>query len=339
MPTKALHSRLAPSALALLALSAPLALAQNAISAKAGLVHYAEGDVVVAGKPVEKKVGIFTTMRAGESLSTTEGRAEVLLSPGVFARVAENTTFKLVNAELSDVRLDLVAGVLIVEASDSIKENKLTITAQGITFSPRKDGVFTIDATEGTARVWNGELTVVRDGAATETVLKGGRQLAFAAGSAPVKFDSETTDPLYRWAKRRSGYIAMANISGARQNDRWMSQGVGIGNWFWNPYFNMYTYIPTRGIWNSPFGWQYFSPGAVIAIYVPQMPSFGGGGFGGGGMQSPSFNSGLGYNTVGARSSGGFSGGGGGASVAPAAPSSPRTDSGGGARSGGGRGN
>jgi hypothetical protein len=309
------------------------AMAQNAISAKAGLVHYAEGDVIVAGRPVEKKVGVFTTMRAGETMSTAEGRAEVLMSPGVFVRVSENTTFKLVNAELSDVRLELASGVLIVEAADSIKENKLTITANGATLSPRKDGVFTVDASEGSVRLWNGELSVGQDG--RETLLKGGRQLALTAGASPEKFDADSTDALYRWAKRRSSYIALANVSGARQNDRWMNQGMG--SWYWNPYFNMYTYIPSRGVWNSPFGFRYFSPGAVIAMFVPQMPVMGGG-FGRG-ADSPGFNSSLGYNTVGARSMGGYSAGGGGAAAAPAPESSPRTDAGGGARSGGGRGN
>ncbi len=33
--------------------------------------------------------------------------------------------------------------------------------------------------------------------------------------------------------------------------------------WYWNPYWDMYGFIPGDGIWYSPFGWPFYSPWAV----------------------------------------------------------------------------
>ena len=57
------------------------------------------------------------------------------------------------------------------------------------------------------------------------------------------KFDSRTGDALYRWAKRRSEYIAVANLSAAKR----MGSGYasnGSSSWYYNPYYGMYTFIP-----------------------------------------------------------------------------------------------
>ena len=32
--------------------------------------------------------------------------------------------------------------------------------------------------------------------------------------------------------------------------------------WYWNPYWDMYGFIPGDGIWYSPFGWPFYSPWA-----------------------------------------------------------------------------
>jgi hypothetical protein len=301
--------------------------AQNMVSAKAGLVHYAEGDVLVAGNPVEQKMSVFTTMKPGEHITTTEGRAEVLLGPGVVLRVSENSIVKLINNEVTDTRLELLAGQIILEAADTVKDNKTTILAQGRVISPKKDGLFSVEA--GPApylRVWNGEVDVTEDG--KTQVIKGGRELALYGEGKIEKFEKDDTDPLYRWAKRRSGYLAVASVSGARNADRWIDS-FGASRWMWNPYMNMFTFIPMRGVWMSPFGWSFYSPGAVWALYTPRW-----GGWGGGGSAmnptGPRFDPNLGYNTIPMRSptrvggyGGGSVGGGGGAVAAPSAPAAP----------------
>jgi len=325
--------------IAVLALTAGSLAAQNLISAKSGLVHYVEGDVLLAGKPVESKMGVFSTMKPGETLATALGRAEVLLAPGMFLRLAENSQVRMISAELSDTKLELLVGSAILEAAESIKENKTTIVAAGREIEIRKDGVYTVYAGESARlRVWDGEA------AAGGTVLKGGRELALAGDAKPEKFDDEATDALYRWAKRRSGYIALANLSGAKSiyddsPNSWRTNG-----WFFNSMLGMFTYVPGSGRWNSPFGWAFFSPVQVVRFYEPVF--YGGGGMSGGtnsgwdagrGGWSPSYNPNLGYSTIGGRTGGGVNGGiASGGSSAGAGPSAGAAAGGGGREGGAG---
>lgn len=323
------------------------AFAQNVVSAKAGLVHYAEGDVLVAGKPVEKKIALFTTMKPGEVLATSEGRAEVLLGPGSFLRLGENTQVKLVNNELSDVRVQLLQGSVILESAETEKDNKTTILFKDTAFSPRKDGVYSLDAAPDLkVRVWQGEGALTA-GSGQPTALKSGKQVEIADGAPVVtKFDKDDTDVLYRWAKRRSGSVALANVSAARNTNNWSSMNYSNG-WYWNPYLNMFTFIPSRGIWNSPFGSMFYSPDTVLTLYRPAHIYYGGGGgIASTGGWAPTYNPNYGYNTVPMRTGGPSMGGGGMSAPAPSVSAPAPAAGGGGAtrgagagHAGGGRGN
>lgn len=344
------------SALAMIAAFTGTSFAQSVVSAKAGLVHYSEGDVLVAGKPVERKPAIFTSVKAGETLATAEGRAEILLGPGVFLRIGEHSQIKMVNAELTDSRVQLLQGSLILEAAESQKENKTTITYQNFTFSPEKDGVYSIDSGNGfQVRVWQGEASVADGKSEKPVTVKGGREFLIANGNTEVtKFDKDETDALYRWAKRRSGYVAVANISGAKNAEKLGSSFFFTGvsspyspnGWMWNPYLNMFTYIPLRGTWNSPFGWSYYSPGSVMRIYNPNFYSggYGNGGIASAGSWAPSYNPNYGYSTVPMRTAAPSMNHGGGMSpgapaAAPSAPAGgggPAAAPGGGGRAAGG---
>src|ERR1700674_3851376 len=70
---------------------------QSAISAHSGMIHYVEGKVLLEGQPVDPKFGEFPEVKNDQVLETEEGRAEVLLTPGVFLRVAENSSFKMLS--------------------------------------------------------------------------------------------------------------------------------------------------------------------------------------------------------------------------------------------------
>ena len=135
-------------------------------------------------------------------------------------------------------------------------------------------------------------------------VLKGGKELiAGASGWTNTRFDPKETDALYRWAKRRSGYIAMANVSAARQATP-SSNGLRSGAWQWNPYFGFATFIPYSGTMRSPFGYYYYSPYSVMDVYFPNYGYSGGGG-GYGGSSNGGFAAGMPQRSAG--SSGGYS--------------------------------
>ena len=63
------------------------------ISAKAGAVNYVSGNVYLANKTTNRsRVLKGDSIEAGDRVATgQDGRAEVLLNPGSFVRVAENS--------------------------------------------------------------------------------------------------------------------------------------------------------------------------------------------------------------------------------------------------------
>jgi hypothetical protein len=327
--------------------AASLPAQTNVISAKAGLVHYTEGDVKLDGAEVDTtKPGKFSEMKAGAEIRTTEGRVEILLAAPSFVRLAENSGLKMLNTSLAETRFEITAGSALVEAAELEKNTAITVLAGGASITIQKAGIYRIDLEPApTLKVYDGEATVQNK--AESTVAKAGRLLPLSAGGNFVlaKFDNKAGDELYRWAKRRSGYVSMANVASA---NALYTRGydMAAGSWLWNPYFGMYTGVPMRGFWRSPFGFRYFNP--QMAYRMVTMPVYtqsavgsgrtydsGYGGYTGTGMQSPTFNSDFGYNTVGSRSSGGYSGGYSGSSGAGAAPGpGPGPAAGGGGDSG-----
>ncbi|QOY87795.1 hypothetical protein [Paludibaculum fermentans] len=339
--------------------------AQNAISAKAGMINVAEGDIfLVDAKGVESQVqpkpAEFIDVKEGQTLKATEGRVEVLLTPGAFLRMADNSSFKLFSNRLSDVRLDVQSGVVMIEAAELLEDNHLTVLTKDAIVTVTKAGLYRFEAEPASIRVYMGELLVEQNG--QKTTLKGGRELVAAAGGwTPGKFDAKETDPLFRWSKRRSGYIAMANVSAARQSTP-RNGFLGSGSWMYNPYFGFMTFIPYTDTLRSPFGFNYYTPSTVMAVYYP--PVYGGGG-GRGGYGAQTGNgfaasmpgrsaSGSSYSAAPmvsspaavasssgiSRGSGGMGSVGGGGGGGGAAVASPAAAAGGGGRGGsGGRGN
>ncbi len=267
------------------------AFAQALISAKSGLIHYVEGDVRLDGRAVEPKFGQFPQIQERGVLRTEAGRAEVLLSPGVFLRMAENTEIRMISNRITDTRLDLVAGVALIECAEILKGNLLTINVGDATIAIRRDGLYRLDADAAELRVYDGQAAVEQGG--QMLTVKRGQALALGGSRVARRFDTKTGDALFRWSKRRAEYIAMANIASAKSlydsGSGWRTSG-----WYWNPYFGMFTYIPYRGIYSSPFGWRFFSPREVYVIYepprAPAMAAW---------DPTPRYNANLGYATVG----------------------------------------
>src|SRR5579859_7170102 len=91
---------------------------QSVISARSGVVHFFEGAVYLGDKLLEPQLGKFPCMAEGSELRTAQGRAEVLLTPGVFLRVGESTAIRLVANDLSDTRVELISGAAIVDSQE-----------------------------------------------------------------------------------------------------------------------------------------------------------------------------------------------------------------------------
>ena len=326
---------------AILAISfAPHAWAQSVISAHSGVIHYAEGDVSIEGTPVHPKFAEFPDVKAGQLVATQEGRAEILLTPGVFLRMAEHTSVRMLSNALADTRLEVVSGSALVEVGELLEHNAIAFEASGVHMELAKKGLFRIDASPASLRVYEGQARVTA-GSQSLTARKGHQIDLDSAKLADSRFDAKETDAFYRWSSRRAEYVAAANVISARVSSN-SSYGSGFTNnpgaWSWNPYFGMFTFLPASGIYWSPFGSPFYSPGMAWAAYNPRRSPAAGPILGSpAGIGSAPGSFGRGASNTGAGMPGGAFGGGdgmrGGSGISPpAGAASP------GPRSPGGRG-
>lgn len=296
------------------------AFAQDIVSARAGLIHYSEGRVLLNEKPIVHKATQFLEVKEGEYLRTDRGRAEVLLSPGIFLRLGEDSQAQMLASRLTDVRLRLLAGAAVIEADELLKANSIKVNVGDAEVQLLRTGLYRLDIQQDESprlRVFVGEALVTASGA--EYRVKGKKEMALAGDFEIKKFDTDDTDPLDRWSKRRAGYLATANISASRLAYR---RGVSLSSsqWIWNPYYGMFTFLPYRSVCWSPYGYGFYSPRAVYVLYNPPRPVDSG--FASVGAPSRSYNSSYGYTSVG-HTSAGTSG------VIASSPSSPANQGGG----------
>ena len=297
-----------------LALGAVPALAQPVISAKSGTIALADGNVYLDNKLLDVQPGQFPDMKENTVLRTEEGRAEVLLPPGMVLRVGENSSFRLITNRLVDTRLEFLTGSGIIEADEIAKDTNVTVVCKEATVTFTKAGIYRFDAEPGRLKVFEGVASVQMAGQ-TPLAVSGGKMVTLAGQIASVeKFDIKDTDSLDHWSRKRGEQMAMANVSAAKRvhNSPWLISNnpcvmsytgrytggytQSTGSWGWNPWYGMITYIPCNGTLMSPYGYRYWSPNTVSRVYYqPPPPTYNGGGFGG---YSPS------YPTTGSTSSG-----------------------------------
>ncbi len=268
---------------------------QTVVSAQAGLINYVEGQVTLDGAEVARKAGLYPQVKENTVLSTAEGRVELLLNPGTFLRMGENGSLRMISTRLIDTRLEVQNGAVLVECVEVPKDTNITLVYKGATVSLRKQGLYRLDAGPAVFSVLEGEAVISGEG--QQITLKGGRRTSLAGVYVAEKFNAKDGDALYRWSRRRSEYLAMANISIARSfmnlgRYNYSSGLYGVTGWYWNPWMGMYTYLPRTGSYLSPFGWYYYSPRTVYMVYNPQ-PSYGGSDWRSGWSASQ-----LGYSTV-----------------------------------------
>ncbi len=273
-----------------LALSASGLYAQSVISAHSGVLHYTEGDVTIDGQAPHAKSGTFADVKEKQELQTQVGRAEVLLTPGVFLRIGENSAIRMDSNKLSDTQVAFLKGSAIVDFVEVSKDNSVKMSYQDYAVTFVKKGIYRFDSEPAQFKVYSGEAVVTHGGSSVH--LRDGKALPFTPALVSEKFDNRTGDALYRWAKRRSENIAVANLSAAKRMGSGYNSGSGSGSWSYNPYYSMFTYIPYSGILCDPFAAYacYYSPGSAWRYFYAPNYGYGGGG-GGYNNNSSAFNS------------------------------------------------
>jgi hypothetical protein len=233
-------------------------------SALPGTLNYVEGQASIGNETLDAKSIGSAELQTGQTLTTQNGKVEVLLTPGVFLRLGSDSSVSMVSPDLTNTELTLNQGEAMVEVDQIFKENDIRIALDGATAQLLKTGLYDFDATHQQVRVLDGR-ALVRDGDRTVTVKRGHEVALYAEGKLKAtSLDKQMiqAEDLYRWSNLRSDYLAEANIDTARVYvvNGWYGPGWFGAGWYWSPWWGGYTFLPGNGFLYSPFGWGFYSP-------------------------------------------------------------------------------
>jgi len=248
------------------------------ISAKAGQINFVSGSVTVlrhdASSSTWKTLTVEERLEAGDRVKTgSNGRVEVLLNPGSFARVGESSEFKLVSSSVERPQVELSAGSFVIEASID-DEQRIEIAAPQTSVMLVKSGLYRINAVaaanatevfvrRGRALVGNGAGVMVKAG---KMITVGGS----GASSEVAKFEGKNKDALDLWSRERASTLLASNHKLARSRD--LSRVLAsfnandlfrygrLGLWVYNPTLRCYGFLPFYSDLTSPYGFGYYSP-------------------------------------------------------------------------------
>jgi hypothetical protein len=275
------------------------------ISARPGAINYVEASARLNGKPVPAKGSTQVFLSANDTLTTADGKAEVLLTPGVFLRLADNSEMIMVSPQLTSTVVELTKGEAVLEVAQLLQDNNLQLVDHGVTVKIEKPGLYQFAAGDAPiARVFDGKASVANDGKKIE--FGKGRELALAELTKPAKFDTKhTDDDLYAWSKVRDEYDSASSYDAANRvrTSTLTSSGYALNpaagvygpgvygsglygsglygpGWFWNSGWNSWAWLPGDGAFFSPYGFGYYAPGYVQYAPVVYAPVRGGVGYG-----------------------------------------------------------
>jgi FecR protein len=248
-----------------------------------GTVNYFEGQAHIGNSTLTSNSTGKLRLKEGESLTTQNGKAEILLTPGVFLRVGADSSVKMISPDLGNTKVRLTNGHAMVEVDEIYKANDIRVLQDGASVRLLKKGLYDFDARQNQVRVFKGQ-ALVREGD-RHVKVGGDHQVALnATGNLKSrKFDKKAYEAsLYRFSKLRSDYLAEANTHAARVYvaNGWYGPGWGWGGWhgpgwFWDTSLNCFTFMPPAGVFYSPFGYPFYSPGVIIAHPHGFGPRFG----------------------------------------------------------------
>lgn len=197
-----------PSAAAFLGCG--LAPCQEVVSASAGTVHYFEGAVFVDDHALEHKAAVFSNIPNGSILRTENGRAEILLTPGVILRLDEDSSINMVSNTLTDARLDFVKGSAILDTLTAAGMPPVVVTYQRCEIRFPKPGIYRLDSDTGVLQAYTGEAKVLGPEGKNSAV-DTSKLFFFDLGMVTNKFGEPNQDAFYDWARGRADALSAEN--------------------------------------------------------------------------------------------------------------------------------
>ena len=213
---------------------------QSVISTHSGTVHFFEGAVYLGDQPLESHPGRFSSVPQGAELRTAAGRAEVLLTPGVFVRIGERSKIRMVANKLSDTRVELLAGSAVVDSAEPTSGTSVTLLYKnwGVRFP--EQGVYRIDSDPPRLWVFQGRAEVSA-GSNEALSVEQGMNVPFAPVLVPERSIDQPHDSLSLWAEGRQQSISADNAIAANIQDPASITTANSG-------YDTFTYFPVLGL-------------------------------------------------------------------------------------------
>jgi hypothetical protein len=259
--------------IAIVTLLSTTSLAQNrerfGISAKAGGVNAVVGHVMVSRKGQQPQ--LLTNrddLVVGDVVTTGAlSNIEVLLNPGSYFRLGENSEAQLVDTALDNLRLKLNKGTAIVEVTgvENIKF-EIPIETPQATFTILRAGLYRLSVETDSVEL------AVKAGRASfsdepKALVKGGKKVTISGGMPTVAKIDKSKDNIDLWSKQRAELLARANAKlsnsvlngylGGFENAGFASSRWGL--WMFSSRMGCYTFLPFYWGWSSPYGHYYGS--------------------------------------------------------------------------------
>jgi hypothetical protein len=245
------------------------------ISAKAGGVNAVTGRATVRshGNTEWQQLTIKEDLETGDVVRTgLDGRVEMLLNPGSYMRIGENSEFELADNSLENLEVRLIRGTAIVEATGAEDtELLINIVTPHTKLAIVRRGLYRLNVVPG-----DGTELIVRKGRVmlddSHTKVKGGNKVVFSSRSFSIakleQTEKKNLDDLESWSKQRAETVAQANqkirgrdmtfLMANMVDPRWDRLSTGYrGIWMFNPGYNCYTFVPFFIGWGSPYGSSY----------------------------------------------------------------------------------
>lgn len=184
--------------------------AQAVVSAHSGVVNFSEGSVLLDDQPLNQQFGAFPAIREGSTLRTEDGRAEILLTPGVFLRIDHRSSVRLVSNALSNTRVEFLQGSAILDSNDAVPGNSVVLIYKSYELRFPKPGVYRLDSEPGVFETYTGEAQITPQGETPQTIDES-HQFFFGIGMQTRKFGDGAVDQFSEWARNRAETIAADN--------------------------------------------------------------------------------------------------------------------------------
>jgi hypothetical protein len=104
----------------------------NLTTARPGTLNYVEGQAYLGQQTLNDKSIGKVEVAPGETISTEQGKAEILLAPGVFVRFGDQSSANIISASLTNMQMALDQG----EATMSVTHSAYLPGALSYTLQP-----------------------------------------------------------------------------------------------------------------------------------------------------------------------------------------------------------